>query len=133
MSVCVCAQSCLSPWTVACQAFLSMEFSRQEYWSGLPHVSSASRDLEHFHSLSLSFMTLTFVKNAVLPTFFFFFHFQIKHSSLWVVCCLVSVSCGFAVLSCSEPRRPALLRVLVCRQPMSTFTAEVTFDHPCKM
>ena len=23
-------------WTVACQASLSMEFSRQEYWSGLP-------------------------------------------------------------------------------------------------
>ena len=30
-------QSCLvlcDPWTVACQAPLSMEFSRQEYWSG---------------------------------------------------------------------------------------------------
>ena len=24
------------PWTVACQAALSMGFSRQEYWSGLP-------------------------------------------------------------------------------------------------
>ena len=23
-------------WTAACQAPLSMEFSRQEYWSGLP-------------------------------------------------------------------------------------------------
>ena len=23
-------------WTIACQAPLSMEFSRQEYWSGLP-------------------------------------------------------------------------------------------------
>ena len=23
-------------WTVACQVPLSMEFSRQEYWSGLP-------------------------------------------------------------------------------------------------
>ena len=27
------------PWTVACQAPLSMGFSRQEYWSGLPHPS----------------------------------------------------------------------------------------------
>ena len=45
--VCVCvrvhALSCFSrvwlfvtPWTVACQAPLSIEFSRQEYWSGLP-------------------------------------------------------------------------------------------------
>ena len=25
-----------TPWIVACQAPLSMEFSRQEYWSGLP-------------------------------------------------------------------------------------------------
>ena len=27
------------PWTIACQASLSMEFSRQEYWSGLPTPS----------------------------------------------------------------------------------------------
>ena len=26
----------MTPWTVACQAPLSMGFSRQEYWSGLP-------------------------------------------------------------------------------------------------
>ena len=25
-----------TPWTIACQASQSMEFSRQEYWSGLP-------------------------------------------------------------------------------------------------
>ena len=24
------------PWTIACQAPLSMGFRRQEYWSGLP-------------------------------------------------------------------------------------------------
>jgi len=33
------AQSCLThcnPWTIACQAPLSMRFSRQEYWCGLP-------------------------------------------------------------------------------------------------
>ena len=28
-----------TPWTVACQASLSMEFSRQEYWSGQPFSS----------------------------------------------------------------------------------------------
>ena len=28
-----------TPWTVACQALLSMGFSRQEYWSGLPFPS----------------------------------------------------------------------------------------------
>jgi len=32
-----------TPWIEACQAPLSMGFSRQEYWSGLPFPSS--RDL----------------------------------------------------------------------------------------
>ena len=31
-----CVQPFVTPWTVACQAPLSMGFSRQEYWSGLP-------------------------------------------------------------------------------------------------
>ena len=38
----VVAQSCLTLatlWTVAHQAPLSMEFSKQEYWSGLPFPS----------------------------------------------------------------------------------------------
>ena len=38
--VCVCVFSCVqlfaTPWTVTCQDLLSMEFSRQEYWRGLP-------------------------------------------------------------------------------------------------
>ena len=25
----------MTPWTIACQALLSMKFPRQEYWSGL--------------------------------------------------------------------------------------------------
>ena len=43
--MCACAQlfSCVrlfaTPWTVAHQAPLSMEFSRQEHWSGLPFPS----------------------------------------------------------------------------------------------
>ena len=46
LCACVCIRACLvaqslfaTPWTVACQAHLSMEFSRQEYWSGLPFPS----------------------------------------------------------------------------------------------
>ena len=29
----------VTPWTVACQVPQSVEFSRQEYWSGLPFPS----------------------------------------------------------------------------------------------
>ena len=48
--MCVCwslshVQFFATPWTVAVQAFLSMEFSRQEYWSGLPFASTG--DLPH--------------------------------------------------------------------------------------
>ena len=34
-----CVQLFSTPWTVAYQAPPSMEFSRQEYWSGLPFPS----------------------------------------------------------------------------------------------
>ena len=33
-----CVRFFASPWTVACQSPLSMEFSRREYWSGLPFL-----------------------------------------------------------------------------------------------
>ena len=47
MCVCVCVCVCVfslvqlfaTPGTVPCQAPLSLEFSRQEYWSGLPFPS----------------------------------------------------------------------------------------------
>ena len=45
--MCVCVLSgvgpFLTPWTVACQASLSMGFSRQEYWSG--QLSPSTGDL----------------------------------------------------------------------------------------
>ena len=43
--MCVCVQSLshvqlfATPWIVACQAPLSMEFPRQEYWSKLPFLT----------------------------------------------------------------------------------------------
>ena len=44
-----------TPWTVACQAPLSMEFSRREYWNGLQfHSPGDLADLETEH---VSFMS----------------------------------------------------------------------------
>ena len=40
---CACAQSFVTPWTECSQAPLSTEFSRQEYWSGLPLPSPGDR------------------------------------------------------------------------------------------
>ena len=35
----ICVRLCVTPWIAAYQAPLSMGFSRQEYWSGLPFTS----------------------------------------------------------------------------------------------
>ena len=42
-----------TPWTVACQAPLSMGFSRQEYWSGLPCPSPRDLPNPGFEPVSL--------------------------------------------------------------------------------
>ena len=42
-----------TPWTVACQAPLSLEFSGQEYWSGLPFPSPGDLPDAGFEPLSL--------------------------------------------------------------------------------
>ena len=39
LSLFSCVQLFATLWTIACQAFLSMGFSRQEYWSELPFPS----------------------------------------------------------------------------------------------
>ena len=36
------SDSFVTPWTAARQAHLCMEFSRQEYWSGLPFPSAGN-------------------------------------------------------------------------------------------
>ena len=61
MSVCVCLFSHIwlfvTPWTIACQDPLSMEFSRQEYWSGLP--LSSPGDLPDTGIIPVSFASPT--------------------------------------------------------------------------
>ena len=59
---CVCAQSCrlfVAPWTVAHQASLSMRFSRQEYWSGLPFSSPGDLPNPGIEPVSLASPALT--------------------------------------------------------------------------
>ena len=46
-------------WTVACQAPLSLEFSRQEYWSGLPCPSQGDLPNPEIKPMSLMSPALT--------------------------------------------------------------------------
>ena len=40
-----CVRLCVTLWTVACRALLSMWFSRKEYWNGLPDPGIEPRSL----------------------------------------------------------------------------------------
>ena len=40
----------VTPWAVACQASLSLDFSRQEYWSGLPFSSPGDLSVPRIES-----------------------------------------------------------------------------------
>ena len=62
----LCTQSCphglvtlVTPWTIARQAFLSMDFSRQEYWSGLPFPSTGDLSGTGIEPVTLVFPALT--------------------------------------------------------------------------
>ena len=55
--VCVCVCSCVQliviPWTVAHQALLSMQFSKQEYWSVVPFPPPADLLVPQIKPVSL--------------------------------------------------------------------------------
>ena len=45
----------VTPWTVACQAPLSMEFPRQEYWNGLHNSIRSYKKVKDFNLRELCF------------------------------------------------------------------------------
>ena len=90
--VCVCVKSliCIQPfailWTVACQAPLSVEFSRQEYWSVLPWllqgifpIQGSNPGLPHYGQI---IYRLSYVEcpQSYIRTLFSFCHFFLGES-----------------------------------------------------
>ena len=61
-------QLCVTPWTIAREAPLSMEFSRQEFWSGFAmpssRESSQPRDRTWVSCSAGTFVTIWFTKEA---------------------------------------------------------------------
>ena len=80
MCVCVCvcflslslvAKSCptlVTPWTVACQCLLSVGFSRQEYWSGLPFPSPGDLPDPGIETMSLALQADS-LPNELVPQY----------------------------------------------------------------
>ena len=86
VSLCACAQmlSCVqlfvTPWTVAHQAPLSMKFSRQEYWCGLPFPSPG--DLPNPGIAPTSLASLALAGRFFTPTAMWEAHFYFLYVSL---------------------------------------------------
>ena len=90
-----------TPWTVACQAPLSMEFSRQEYCTGLPFPSPGF--LHHPgiepRSSALQANSLPSEPPCYLYAFFIEMLFQVFCSCPhWIVCFLIVESLDFLKL-----------------------------------
>ena len=70
--VCVHALSCVqlfaTPWTVDRQTPLSMEFSRQEYWSGLPFPSAGDLPKQVTETASLALQAVFCISGRFFTT-----------------------------------------------------------------
>ena len=110
-----CTQSCLTlpaPWTVACQAPLPMEFSRQEYWSGVsfPTQGIFLSQGSNPHVLCLLHW----------QTFFFFF---LTTSAAWEVPVLKSYRFSF------DPHSPPATVSFFCPPKLQNYTNEKNFPE----
>ena len=81
VSCCTKLLSCVwlrvTPWTVACQAPLSMGFFRHEYWSNLPCPPPGDLPDSGIKTASLK-------PPALAGSFFFFFKPLVLHGKLWI-------------------------------------------------
>ena len=82
-----CARLFMTPWTVACQSPLSMEFSRQEYWSGFPFpnpgdLPNPGTELASPGASALAgrFFTTEAISLMLLPRYFLFLLLKTMHS-----------------------------------------------------
>ena len=103
-----CVRFFQTPWTAAYQAPLSMRFSRQEFWSGvpLPHVSCIGRHiLNHWTTREVperrfsTTHTISLVNTELFWLFFFFYWvgvFLVGFLGIcpFYICCAISICCN---------------------------------------
>ena len=74
--------SCATSWTIACQAPLSMEFSRQEFWNGLPFPTPGDLPDPGIETTSLA-------SPASACRFFTLRHHKMFKSSQFITCIII--------------------------------------------
>ena len=80
------------PWTIACQAPLSMGFSRQKYWSGLPcpppsHFPDPGIEPEFLVSPTLAGKFFT-----TAPSGKTMMRFKCKHKNIQLICRITEIA-----------------------------------------
>ena len=93
-----CVQLFMTPWTVAYQAPLSMEFSRQEYWSGLPFPIPALKDL--LIHLYVPWFWHTESYTCLIQTVWWVWRYC-RYCKTITIICITSISITFKVSCCS--------------------------------
>ena len=84
-----------TPWTIACQASLSMEFPRQEYWNRLPFSPSGDYALHiFFFFLAKLYLEHLKFKQCVCVCVCVFSSVQL-FGTQWIVACQIPLSMGF--------------------------------------
>ena len=110
----------MTPWTVACRATLSVQFFRQEYWSGLPFLTSRISPTQesnphllhllHWQADSLSLYHLGGInhKDACISSLLILPPIPLGHHRApgWAPCTTqkLPTSCLFHMWSCVYPR-----------------------------
>ena len=80
-----CMPVCASPWTVTHQALLSMEFSRQEYWSGVPSTSPMTNLDSILKSRDITLPTkVRLVRDMVFPVVMYVWMWELYCKESWV-------------------------------------------------
>ena len=93
-----CVQHFMTPWTVAYQAPLSMGFSRQEFWSGLPFPIPGLKDLSIYLYVSWFWHTGSFT--CLMWTVWWVWRYC-RHCKTITIICITSISITSEVSCCS--------------------------------
>ena len=72
----------MTPWTVACQAPLSMGFSRQEHWNGLPFPFPGDLPNPGIEPGSPAFQADSLLRGSFILFIYFFHLFLLVGGSL---------------------------------------------------
>ena len=112
-----------TPWAIAYQAPLSMGFSRQEYWSGLPSASVRSIPLLPFTVLifawNVPLVSLILLKRSlVFPILLFSFiplHWSLRKAFLCLLAILWDSAFKWVYLSFSPLPLVSLLFSAICK------------------